>query len=568
MKEGQVDKRNKVLVIGLDGGTYTVLRPLIEDGKLPTLAAMMNQGSWGELASTIPPHTAPAWASFATGKNPGKHGVFQFGPVDRSLYEGQITRIVNSKMLSGQALWTILGNGGKKVGVINVPLTYPPYPVNGFMVTGMLTPRETDHFTYPLQLAETIGDYTIDLAVGEGQYGILGDLNTENPEVLAELIEQLNVLAERRSDLAVRLMKAYSPDFFMILFTETDRLQHILWPYLKPDQGQFETTSRKLRGAVEDFYRRLDAHLTRLVEMAGENAIKILMSDHGFGPATKKNVNFNVWLRDRGLLKLRDSPQRTLKPRWLLRRMGLSKEMLYALLSSLLPGKAIRRMGKVWGKVASSPIDWNRTQAVFIPLFEFVGGIEIIQGDHEPTGHYEDFRNSLIQRLLELRDPQTNEPIVLEAFKREEIYRGAHTCEAPDIVFVMGTDYRGDKGLLSKSLVTQKPKHMSLWTGTHRMEGLVILNGPSISPGRICSAPQIQDLTSTILYLLGVAIPEDMDGRVIEEAIEPHYIARHKIEYTEPTSRLKEDPLKEAVAFSKEDMEKVRKQLEGLGYLS
>jgi len=575
VERDQRDRPSKVLVVGLDGGTYTVLHPLMDKGEMPTLAAMIEGGSWGELISTIPPHTAPAWASFITGKNPGKHGVFQFVPIDRSLYEGRRTRIVNSGTLSGQALWNIIGQADKKVGVINVPLTYPPNEVNGFMVTGMLTPRESRHFTYPPHLASFLGDYKIDISVGEEEYGVLDDLNTDHPEVLAAFIEELTSLVDMRTETAIRMIEMYTPDFFIMLFTETDRLQHILWPWLQSNRLQFESQAeRKLAEAVAHFYRNLDHNLAKLIKIAGEQTIKIFMSDHGFGPSTKKNVNFNVWLQDEGFLRLQKNPRSLLNPRHWLKRMGLNRENLYCLISSVLSGKVVRKLEKTWGRVVSTPIDWSRTKAVFVPIFEFVGGIQIISPDdvQQPewrtSGDYEDFRNSLMQQLLELRDPQTNGPIVLQAYKREGLYQGAHTCDAPDIIFVMATDYRGDRSLLSKSLVHEKFQNISLWRGTHRREGLVVFNGPHISPGRLSATPQIQDLTPTILYLLGIPIPEDMDGRVIKEIVEASYLARNEIEYSRPTSPLKEDSEAGTMELSEEEAEKVRKQLESLGYIS
>ncbi len=569
MKRGSVNTRNRVFVVGLDGGTLSVLRPLIDEGKLPTVGTLLKGGSWGQLLSTIPPLTAPAWASFITGKNPGKHGVFQFGPVDRSLYQGRRTRVVNSRNLSGEALWDIIGRARKTVGIMNVPLTYPPCAVKGFMVSGMLTPREADSFTYPPQLASSLGQYKIDISVGEDKYGVLAHLNTADSEVLHGLLEQLNALVKMRTEAAMRLLKRYSPDFFMVLFTETDRLQHIFWPYLPANPQRFDNLKNgKLARAVESFFIHLDHNLGKLLEASGTDSIKILMSDHGFGPATEKNVNFNIWLREMGLLRLLKTKQGTLNPKRLLRRLGFSKELLYSSASTLFPGNVVRRLGKTMGKMVSTPIDWDGTKAVFIPIFEFVGGIEILTDGDAPSARYEDLRNDLMQRLLDVKDPNGNVSIVSAAFRREEIYWGSHTQEAPDIIFIMRPQYRGDKGLLSKSIVVQKPKNLSLWTGTHRREGMVLFNGPHIRPGELVSMPRIQDLMPTVLYLLGISIPSDIDGKVIEEAIDPSYLAQHEITYTRPQLAVTGNSGTEEAGYTQEEMDKVRQQLEGLGYLS
>jgi predicted AlkP superfamily phosphohydrolase/phosphomutase len=217
----------RVIVVGLDGGTWSVLDPLLEDGHMPALKALRDGGCWGTLKSTIPPLTAPAWASLITGKNPGKHGIYQFAPIDRSLYQGNVTRIVNSQTVQGATLWNILGAAGKRVGVMNVPLTYPPSKVNGVMVTGMLTPRQSEHFTYPPELSSRLKDYTIDVSMGESKYGVLSDLDTADHQSLKRLIEELKNLATGRTDKALEFLNEYSPDFFILLFTETERMSSI-----------------------------------------------------------------------------------------------------------------------------------------------------------------------------------------------------------------------------------------------------------------------------------------------------------------------------------------------------
>jgi predicted AlkP superfamily phosphohydrolase/phosphomutase len=570
-----VKGENKILVIGLDGGTFDVLGPMMERGKMPTLAAMIERGSSGKLLSTIPPVTAPAWASLITGMNPGKHGVFNFGPVDRALYEERWTRIVNSNTFSGPALWDLIGKAGKKVGVINVPLTYPPHAINGFMVTGMLTPQGADNYTYPPDLASILGDYRIDISMDGGEYSDLHGLNTEDPEAMLGLLEELTAQAEVRTETTIRLMHEYAPDFMIVFFTETDRLQHVYWTYIQPEQKRIEDPAvRKLHEAVEGFFQNLDGNVAKLFEAVGEDAMKICMSDHGFGPATTKTVNLNVWLREKGLISYQKNLRSALNPRSWLKRIGMNKEALYRLLGPLLAGKTVRKLERSCARAVSRPIDWDSTKAVFIPMVDFFGGILINSpavGERRGgnvDGSYETFRNGLIEQLRELTDPQTGRPIVSQVFKREELYRGPQADQAPDIIFVMDTDYCGSRSLLSKSVVSENAPGTSLWTGTHRREGIVIFDGPNISPGKISSRPEIQDLASTILYLLDIAIPADMDGKVIRDALEPSYLNEHEIRHTRQISGGESGDTSRTQELSVEEMEKIQKHLEDLGYLS
>src|SRR5512146_1369714 len=134
-----------VLIIGLDGGTFDLITPFIQHGHLPHLKELMQSGVWSELRSTVPPVTASAWSSFMTGKNPGAHGLFDFMQRREGSYD---LAPVSVRDRDGKSVWDLIGDAGKKVIVMNVPVTWPPQPVNGLLVTGMLTPRNAENYTY------------------------------------------------------------------------------------------------------------------------------------------------------------------------------------------------------------------------------------------------------------------------------------------------------------------------------------------------------------------------------------------------------------------------------------
>ncbi|HET8675412.1 MAG TPA: alkaline phosphatase family protein, partial [Blastocatellia bacterium] len=119
---------NKVLVIGLDGASFNVLDPLIEKGYMPNLARLVATGTRADLETTFPPITAVAWSSFMTGKNPGKHGIFEFVRRDHGTKR---ELAVNATYRQGRAIWDLMGEAGKRVIVHNFPCTYPPREVNG-----------------------------------------------------------------------------------------------------------------------------------------------------------------------------------------------------------------------------------------------------------------------------------------------------------------------------------------------------------------------------------------------------------------------------------------------------
>src|SRR5712692_5865304 len=144
---------NKVVIIGLDGATFRTLQPWMDAGYLPTLKEMVETGVSGKLTSVVPPVTAPAWCSFMTGKNPGKHGVYYF--TTREKGTGRDIPI-SAHARSGKTVWDLLSDSGKTVLVLNVPATYPPHPVRGVMIADFLTPKGKRDFVYPPALLDEI----------------------------------------------------------------------------------------------------------------------------------------------------------------------------------------------------------------------------------------------------------------------------------------------------------------------------------------------------------------------------------------------------------------------------
>ena len=144
----------RVLMLGLDGVPWSLLDPWLAEGKLPNLARLIAGGVRGNLRSTIPYVTAPAWTSCVTGVNPGKHGVLDFAvlPRRRATASTSSTRPRCGRGRCGRCSAT----PGKRVGMVNVPVTYPPQPVNGVLVACMLTPSLKSRFTYPDCLREEL----------------------------------------------------------------------------------------------------------------------------------------------------------------------------------------------------------------------------------------------------------------------------------------------------------------------------------------------------------------------------------------------------------------------------
>src|SRR5579872_7164216 len=279
MEQQVGNQTGKVFIISLDGATFSVLNPLIEQGCMPNLGWFRQGGLSADLESVIPPVTAPAWTSYMTGKNPNKHGVFDFTRFDFADYQ---TKLNNSQHVRSKTIWQILSEKGKRVVVLNLPYTYPVYKVNGVMVAGWDAPT-TSAFTYPAELSREIlkivPDYGSTLDLSLWNY-----LPTESEAEFDQFIAKLGRSFEQGRTLATHFLKYNSWDVFMVHFQQTDWIQHKLWGDIKRACSNSDDKSKRVE-SVRECYRTFDRHVGRLLEeIAPLNAITIILSDHGFGP--------------------------------------------------------------------------------------------------------------------------------------------------------------------------------------------------------------------------------------------------------------------------------------------
>ncbi len=199
-------ERTRVLVIGIDAVTLDLLSPWVEAGKLPNIAKLMSEGTHGKLASTIQPISAPAWASFMTGMNPGKHGLYDFVRRQRDSYGIEVT---NGSMVAAPTLFQRISDAGYQVIAINVPYTYPPKPVNGVVVSGPFTAVSDASIIYPQEKAETILNLVKD-------YRVLPDYDATKPHPLASYGKALLKGVEMRHRIAKYLIQNEPWDLFTV----------------------------------------------------------------------------------------------------------------------------------------------------------------------------------------------------------------------------------------------------------------------------------------------------------------------------------------------------------------
>ncbi len=526
------DSSQTILLIGLDGGTWALLGPVLARGLMPSLAALRARSAWGELRSTQPPFTAPAWASFMTGLNPGGHGVLSF--------EREGGGLVNGASVAAPRLWDWFSSAGRRVAVVNVPLTYPPSPVNGLMISGMLTPPGSTHFTYPPQLAYALSDYVIDLDYlrQEDQFDL------DHLPRQAQLLADITQMTRGRGEAALRLLRREPWDLFAVVFTGTDRLGHFFWHVLDTAPSEREA---EMGTAIDAYWSELDRWIGALVDAVGPQAAVLVMSDHGFGPAPTRWVHLNAWLLSQGWLRLRS---RAVGWKVLLRRSVTFKRWLKA----LLPQRAWRA-----ARASATALIDPCSPARFVPLYTNVGGIVFSEETTESN-----LRQEIAQALEELKDPFSGELLVQRVEPREALYRGPFVETMPHLIVTLADDCAAVPGLGTSNLL--EPVRDDPRTGDHRSQGILLAAGPGVRVGARITGAQITDLMPTLLYWAGMAVPKGLDGRVLSELFTADYIATHSVRIMDVSPGVTVTPVG-GIAYTPEEAVRVQRRLAGLGYL-
>jgi predicted AlkP superfamily phosphohydrolase/phosphomutase len=551
MKSGPA---SKTIVIGLDGATWDVLDPMLARGRLPNLAALTARGTRARCLSTTHPVSPVAWSSIATGKNAGKHGIFDFGRRAPGSYR---IETVSSRLQRGPTLWDLASAAGLRCGVFNVPVTYPPRPVNGFMVTSIFTPSNRVCFTHPAELSPQINDL-----VGGYEFATREVFNPGHERAYVDSI--LRTVGKREKALDW-LLDRYPIDCGMLVYIESDHVQHKLWPA----EG-FGPGDPPWPGAgVAEVYERLDAAVGRLLDRFGPGTNLLVVSDHGAGPM-RGVMYINRWLLDRGYLRMRRSAAYPLK--WLLARTDLlvrgyrvAQKLGLGWLGRLAPNSLRDRVATSF--VSFDDIDWTGTRAYshgeFGQIYLNLKGREP-QGTVEPGAEAERTLADLARELSEVTDPATGRRVVTRILRREEVFHGPAAGDGPDLLFVID-DYARDASVqfgIGRRACLGEPEFMD--RGCHRPEGVLIAAGPDIKAGRAADC-SVMDVTPTALHLAGLPVPEDVDGRVLGELLAGD--AARRAVGRSAAAEAPPEPEAQGPALSEAESREVEKRLRDLGYL-
>ena len=554
----------KTIVIGLDGATFDLIKPWAAEAYLPNLNKIMQEGAHGDVGSTLPPMTAPAWTAFATGCNPGKHRLYDWIAREPDSY-----RFTPVTALDGKAptIYSLLSQYGRKVVALNIPMTYPPTPVNGVMVSGMPTPSTDVRFTYPEQtyqeILDAVGDYILYPDPGEA-YSDSG---------IDSFLEKLYRSADLRMQTFAYLREREDPDFAMMVFNGTDTISHALWKFMDPAHPLHDPTkAEKYGNAIRDYYQYVDSLLGGVINSLDQNTTLMVMSDHGFGPF-HKFIHVNNWLIREGFMSIKSGAISRIKKASF--QAGFTPMNVYNTLMQLGFGRLKREVVRGQGQdmlktlfLSFEDVDWSRTEAYSLGN---VGQIYINLAGREPSGcvqpgeEYEQTRSRIMERLLELRDPDTGENVVEAVYRREDIYAGDYLDKAPDIVFMpTRLEYFGfgEYEFGSHKIIEAMERGIS---GTHRMNGIFLAYGAHVKPGTEVAGASLVDLAPTILHLMSASIPEQMDGRILEEAISPDFQPLDVA--MDETWTAGDDGFGDDQGLTEDQKRVVAERLRGLGYV-
>ena len=567
---------NKVCIIGLDGGTFTVIDYLAGQARLPNFSRLMAEGARAPLMSSIPPITPPAWSSFYMGTNPGKHGsvgFFRFRPGTYRLEP------MNANTVRGTSLWSLASGEKRRVCVYDVPVTYPASPLNGVMISGMDAPRFDDRSVFPAgqrqKILDAIPNFDISSAVDYRH------LARHHPDPEAECIHQLQVHLEVEVAAVTYLMEQDDWDLFVAVFRSTDIFQHIFW----------DSTARVMAGAplagderraeaVFDVYERIDEEIGGRWREWLKGRDLVIMSDHGFGEL-KSEVCLNRFLAQAGLLEFQAGGG-----------SGRSRRVIKDKLKDHLPRTARQRLKRVvgrddtdrrWSLFADSlisDIDFTRTRIFSIAQYGCLyvnhrgrNALAPVEGE---TGRQAVMSET--ERALSLfSDPENGGPLVSKIYRREELYHGPLMEEMPDLVVELQDYaylgiYNTAEELAQEKIVCGPPRQLGSlsYTGTHRREGILVLSGPGVRRTRLQTA-NIVDIAPTVARLMGLPMLAEWDGRILKEVLmvsEEENVQQSAIPGShEGQARSGDERLEGGAGYAEEDEEEIRRRLRNLGYI-
>jgi len=494
----------RTVIFGVDGLAYRIIHPLMERGDMPNFKKLQERGCEAVLESKYPPLTPPAWTSLSTGLKPARHGVYDFWRYDDQAEEGKPRKAhVQSQRRDGKAIWNILSEYGKQVLVINVPVTYPPDLVNGYMVSGYLTPSTDVDFTYPPSFKEelfnAVPNYEIDVQ--------LGDIFKGKVEArVGRLAEAVLRVTRKRMALLSYLLQEKPWDFCYVVFVGPDRLQHSMWDEIVAFDPR-----------MVEYYRLLDDALGLCLDQLGSDDALFVVSDHGF-QGISRSFDINEYLYSQGLLKLQSGAKR----RKASLRSGLKHtlERVGWLSMARWVTKKLKGVGIIKSRKGAlyrpflADVDWRRTLAYVPSMSGFGGGYADIVLDPSMDSNRID---DLIADLKRQVDPKTSQPLIDAIYTAESYGTGPFAPSEPHLLLLPTDGITFSMNLGNKWLWNDafNGRDVKKRCGAHQKDGVLYAYGKGIKQGFKAPNAEVFDLVPTVLHSMSLPLPYEFDGQIL-----------------------------------------------------
>jgi predicted AlkP superfamily phosphohydrolase/phosphomutase len=516
----------------------------------------MNQGVTRVLKSTVPPISPPAWTTFLTGKNPGQHGIFQFVDMDVRSYGFTSNRLINSSLFSGQTFIDFLSNGNRKVGIVKVPFTYPPWKVNGFMVAGEPSPDWRKAHTYPPALSKKLGRVNLGSGLDFIRY------NTE------DLLRHLKFDCDVRTRITCEMMGNDTYDFFMVVHNITDAAAHRFWKFTDQTCPNYEDSFSKYNHIIRDIYVEADKSIGQILSKLDSTTTLFFMSDHG---VSRKPIHFfhiNAWMKENGYLhcKNKKSSAKVINSILIQAKNSLPPTLRHLIIRTIKT-HFLNKLSTFQTKVAN--FEWNKTRAYALDIYPRYCGIALNLKGRQPNGivnagiEAERLCSEIQSTLLELKDPRNGKRVIDRVFRREEVFRGDFSQKMPELIIQYSNNYRSGKNTTTPLFTDVPASDFDFQSGDHDEDGIFIAWGPYVRKGLELPPAQIQDLAPTVLHAMGLPVPDDMDGEVLLDVFEKDFVAKTPVKKV----RGRKWTASKTYRISKEEEEEMKDQLKGLGYM-
>ncbi|MGH2766065.1 MAG: alkaline phosphatase family protein [Actinomycetota bacterium] len=524
---------SRVLLIGWDGADWRILDPMLQEGILPNLQALIARGTKGVLRSTIPNHSWAAWPSFLTGVEPSNHGVYDIFEKETGVRKNLP---VTYRSIKEKTMLADLAAAGCATVMTNLPLTFPPPRIEGKIVAGGVLPKWRP-FTHPETLAKELEDAGSPFPIN----GMSWTTYRNRPE---PFLQEARELTEARTKANLRLLDTTDWRFASLIYVATDRVQHCLDKYVAPDHPDFASLSKeRLAETVRDVYRLLDDGLGRILERATDDDLVLFVSDHGFQSCTRA-LHMDRLLEHLGFLRFAASKAVFGPMQW-----GPMRTVARKVYDAL----------GLHGRVSlPQSVNWQKTVA-FTSVRSTGEGVSINVAGREPDGivdpgDFEATRDRVMEAVDAFIDPQTGKKPIRRVFRREDVFTGRHAETAPDILFEPAPLY-------SLTHARSMVEDADWLSGDHRMDGVIAAAGPRVREDAFSEPALLVDMAPTILAALDVPASVKHDGQVLSAVVgDEASVAAAGV-------RQLDGGPDESTGLAEDEALEVEEHLRGLGYL-